>query len=115
MSSLKRFDGEVTADNRATGLLVPGHHAALVHQPSFYCYHCGGHVIPNPGRTRAREYCRHCNHYVCDGCWAVTQKPDYVHRTIDDLTEMVSSGRYRIAGGSPCDPILIPTGVIANV
>jgi hypothetical protein len=115
VSSLKRFDGEIMADNRASGLPVPGHGTPFVNLPSLYCFHCGGHVVPKVDRTRSREYCRHCNHYVCDGCWAVAQKPDYKHRTIDDFTEMVTSGRYRIVGGNVCDPILIPTGVTGNV
>jgi hypothetical protein len=113
MHSLKQFDGELMIDNRANGERTPGFekYGTNFSVPSLYCVHCGGHQIPNLARTRPREYCKYCNKYICDGCHAVTAKPDYVHRTIDDLTEMVTSGRYIIAGGTVCDPILIPTGV----
>jgi hypothetical protein len=109
MTSLKRFDGELTVDNRATGLSVPGHRHSFVQTPTLHCYHCGACVVINPDRTRAREYCRTCDHYICDGCGRVAALPDYVHRTIDDLTEMVTSGRYTIVGGSVCEPLIIPT------
>jgi hypothetical protein len=110
MSSLKANDGEVFVDNRASGDAIPGWgRISYGTAPSAYCMHCGGHVMLNPLRERPREYCRTCNHYICDGCAAVAKQPEYKHRTIDDLTEMVSSGRFVISGGSVCDPILIPT------
>ncbi len=113
MTSLKRHDGELQVDNRASGTPIPGWGNTTVGAaPTLGCKHCGGVVVLNPLRTRAREYCRLCDRYICDGCAAVTKKADYVHRTIDDLTDMVTSGRYRIAGGTVCEPILIPTGVI---
>jgi hypothetical protein len=31
-----------------------------------FCAHCGSQVILNPLRTRPREYCTKCDHYVCD-------------------------------------------------
>jgi ribosomal protein S27AE len=31
-----------------------------------FCAHCGSQVILNPNRTRPREYCPKCNHYICD-------------------------------------------------
>lgn len=30
------------------------------------CCHCHRVVILNPLRTRAREYCAKCDHYICD-------------------------------------------------
>ena len=113
MSSLKRFDGELMVDTRASGEEPPlltgmGTNFSV---PTVSCRHCGGVWVMNPLRVRPREYCRHCNKYICDGCFAQSQKPEYVHRTIDDLSEMVMSGRYTIVGGSVCDPKLIRTGV----
>ena len=37
---------------------------------SFTCSHCEAIVVLNPDRSRARGYCRKCDHYVCDGCEA---------------------------------------------
>lgn len=106
-TSLKRFDGELFIDNRASGDAVPGWgNIVCGSTASLYCIHCGGHWIKNPQRERPREYCRTCNHYICDACAAVAARPLYVHRTIDDLTEMVMSGRFTIVGGTVCDPIL---------
>lgn len=113
MASLKRHEGELQIDNRATGGAVPGfgsatHYAA----PTITCWHCKTVFMVNPLRTRPREYCRKCDRYICDGCGAVAAQPDYVHRSFDQLAEMVTSGKYTIAGGSTSNPILVPTGVI---
>lgn len=105
--SLKRHDGELTIDNRAPGTpAIPGM-GAFVELATVSCRHCGGVWAINPMRIRPREYCRFCNMYICDGCAATSKKPDYVHRTIDDLTEMVTSGHYTVIGGTVCDPILL--------
>jgi hypothetical protein len=45
------------------------------------CRHCGGHVRLNPQRTRARGYCKFCDHYICDVCDYLRTLPEYVHRT----------------------------------
>ncbi len=113
MSSLKRHDGYMVIDQRASGDPIPGLEKAgsFVELNTISCRHCGGVWRENPFRLRAREYCRTCNMYQCDGCYARSKQPDYIHRTIDDLTEMVKSGRYIIAGGTSSDPILIRTGV----
>lgn len=36
--------------------------------PTLTCSHCNTQIVVNPGRTRDREYCRKCDHYVCDEC-----------------------------------------------
>lgn len=113
MSSLKRHDGELMVDNRASGDPIPGlpgSTGSFAEVRTVSCRHCGGVWVENPWRLRPREYCRTCNQYMCDGCAARSKQPDYVHRTIDDLTEMVQSGRWTIAGGSVCDPLIVPTG-----
>lgn len=44
------------------------------------CAHCKGVQIKNPDRTRERGSCQKCSgKYLCDGCWASTRDPDYVH------------------------------------
>lgn len=113
MPSRKRFDGEVLVDNRASGDVPPGMgvQGTYFGLPTLACRHCGGVWVMNPDRTRPREYCRLCDKYICDGCAAVAKKPGYLHRTIEDLTEMVTSGRYTIAGGTVCEPVIVPTGV----
>jgi hypothetical protein len=43
----------------------------LFEAATFTCKHCQRVVVMNPNRTREREYCRGCNHYICDNCAAV--------------------------------------------
>lgn len=38
------------------------------------CRHCQRIVILNPDRSRPREYCLGCNHYICDSCAAIAVK-----------------------------------------
>lgn len=55
--------GYLMNDNRASG-------GKLEEFRTETCSHCNAVVILNPERTRPREYCRRCDHYVCDkaGC-----------------------------------------------
>lgn len=120
MSSINRNDGYMLIDHRASpgvpdellqqaGLPVAAGRG-LFEVSTMHCPHCGAHVMKNPERVRPREYCKTCNHYICDHCHQARAQADYVHRTFDELTELVQSGRYTLAGTASA-PILIPTGV----
>ena len=61
MKSLRRHEGYVLRDNRASG-------GVREELPTFTCHHCSTVVVMNPLRTRAREYCGGCDHYICDTC-----------------------------------------------
>lgn len=37
-------------------------------RPIITCSHCQATVVMNPERTRDREWCSRCDHYICDGC-----------------------------------------------
>lgn len=104
-------DGVSNDDLRKAGLPVSFGGRSVVEVKTLYCPHCGSHSIKNPERTRAREYCKKCNHYVCDCCHAASQAADYVHRTFEELAHLVQSGKYILAGSASA-PILIPTGAI---
>lgn len=43
------------------------------------CAHCKTTVVPNPFRTREREFCFKCMHYICDVCGFRASAPDYDH------------------------------------
>lgn len=60
---------------------------AVFEADTFGCPHCGGTVVKNPLRQRARETCLKCNSFICDTCYAVTRHPDYVHKTFVQLLE----------------------------
>lgn len=73
------------------------------------CCHCGGVVIKNPLRVRDRAHCVQCDKYICDWCDLARSKPDYIHRSFDELSDLVTSGRFTISG-SMSNPTLTPTG-----
>lgn len=73
------------------------------------CPHCGAHVVMNPLRTRERAHCFKCNAYICDYCDAARSDPDYVHHTIQEIRDLVSSGSYAVDGQTMHRPILTPT------
>lgn len=45
------------------------------------CPHCGGDVIRNPARVRAREHCRKCGENICDKC-GLMRKLGHPHRPL---------------------------------
>jgi hypothetical protein len=48
------------------------------------CSHCHRVVILNPDRSRARNYCSTCDHYVCDNpACIITCQP--MNKTLDEL------------------------------
>ena len=55
---------------------------SVVEMDTLHCKHCGGCVIKNPDRVRARGYCMKCSWYVCDACAYQMSLPDYVHETL---------------------------------
>jgi len=124
MGSLKRGDGEVEinhqfspgltpAEMRAFGMPeVPGGEGSSARLATVSCNHCGGVWLVNHYRTRERHYCRRCDHYLCDLCAAASAAPGYVHRTIGELSEMITGGKWTFApGSSTTKPILVRTGV----
>jgi predicted RNA-binding Zn-ribbon protein involved in translation (DUF1610 family) len=72
------------------------------------CPHCGSVVILNPMRARERAHCYQCNQYICDACDGVRREPDYVHRTMREICDMVASGKYTLTG-SMGRPVLTRT------
>ena len=103
MSLLKKsHDGEIMVDHRASPG-IPADMArrlgydpqqvkegALFEAATMGCSHCGTIVVMNPLRKRERAYCPQCNRYICDWCEQARHQPDYVHRTIRQIAELVS-------------------------
>lgn len=119
MSSLKRHDGELEINHQASpgvpdqiaiacGLPLM-REGSVVRAATFTCWHCRTVLIKNPQRVRPREYCRKCDMNICDACAAEAAKAGYVHRSFNDLADAVRSGKYKLAGGGPSAPILVPT------
>jgi|SRR5882672_877468 len=92
-------------DGRDLDLLGEG---KIWRTPTLACCHCPSVVVLNPLRTRGRTFCPKCNHYMCDSCAMVAREPDYVHRSRQELVEMIRSGKWRFAGGGMSNPVLLP-------
>ena len=93
---------------RSRGLPPAGvREGALLEMATMKCSHCGGVFMKNPERTRPRERCGPCNRYICDNCHAATKQAQYVHRSFEEISDLVRSGRFTV-GGDPTAPILIP-------
>ena len=120
MFSKKSHDGELMVDHRSSpGLpediaLAAGYDPAmcregkLFHCATLGCNHCGAHVVVNPMRTRNRGYCRKCDRYICDGCAAAMNHAGYVHRTIDEIADLLHTGKWALSGNMST-PTLSPT------
>jgi len=118
----KSHDGEAFLDHRASPGIPPDlarrlgyapeqvKGGAVFEAPTLGCPHCGSHVIMNPLRTRARAHCNKCDMYICDFCDVARHEPDYIHRTIQQIKEMVMSGKFELSGGTMHRPILTPVG-----
>ena len=103
MNSLKRHEGWLLIDNRfgpgvsAEFVKASGKDAPIVPEGHIFesatitCSHCHTVVVMNPDRSRARNYCRKCNHYVCDnpGC-NIECIP--MEKVLDDLQEQAVRG-----------------------
>lgn len=70
------------------------------------CCHCGGVWIENPWRTRPRNDCHKCAKYVCDACATAMCEPDYVHRSFQELVDLLCGGSFVLSGGDLRRPVL---------
>ena len=80
---------------------------SLFETATLWCCHCSGVQLKNVNRTRPRYSCAQCGvRYICDICAAATLQPQYVHRSFEQLADMVRSGRWAISGPSSA-PVMI--------
>lgn len=77
--------GLTEADAVAAGLPAGGR-SGLFEAPTYRCNHCCRIVVINPARTRDREYCAKCNHYICDACGAAKAITG-ICRTVNQIVE----------------------------
>ncbi len=117
--SKRSHEGYLFIDHRASPGLpapmceamgIPGNslrEGSVYEAPTLGCEHCGGCVVMNPARTRERAWCAACDRYICDWCAAAQREPDYVHRTVRQIHELLLAG-WTMAGGSMSKPVMIP-------
>ena len=116
---MPQSEGELVIDHRASPGLPPELALRLGLPPRYTgegaifeaailrCNHCSTPQIKNPLRTRPRYNCVHCGGlYVCDPCAAAAAQPGYVHRSFEQISDMVRSGRWTIVGSSSA-PVMV--------
>jgi hypothetical protein len=109
MSSNRRLEGYLLIDNRAspgvpaemlraTGKDVPSlgfGEGQIFESATITCSHCHTIVILNPDRSRPRNYCRRCDHYICDnpgchtGCLPLN---DFIDQTRETIARQTQAG-----------------------
>lgn len=58
-----------------------------------FCAHCGSQVVLNAKRTRPREYCWKCDHYICDNPICVKECAPLKKLLDKAETSLVHTGR----------------------
>lgn len=59
------------------------------------CTHCQREIILNPSRTRAREKCPYCYHYICDSCYELLRKTGTCipfKKVLDEAETLIARG-----------------------
>ncbi len=72
------------------------------------CAHCKGTQVKNPLRTRERAKCHKCDYkYVCDGCAAAMNSPDYDHLPFERRVDITMDYAHKgITLGTPHELLL---------
>ncbi len=84
--SKRSLENYLLIDNRLSG-------GAMQELPTLTCSHCQGQVVMNPLRTRDREYCMHCDHFICDGC-GVLKKHGAACKTMTQIFDEIQNAAY---------------------
>lgn len=88
MSSLRRHEGYLLIDHRASPGTPDIPEGTVFEVATIVCSHCQQRMIRNPLRTRERQYCAGCDHYICDRCAVVlkvTRQCQDIRRVLDRL------------------------------
>jgi hypothetical protein len=105
MTSKRSYEGYVEFDHRQSPGMTPeilarrglptnmgrGHFESAI----VTCNHCQQGLILNPDRSRPREWCRGCDHYICDKCAAVLRQPGGRCLPFTALVEMMQEAEEK--------------------
>jgi hypothetical protein len=122
MASLKRHEGYLLVDHSASPGLTPEEARMCGYDPShcgegkvleaatLTCAHCKMAFVKNPLRTRDREYCKKCDHYICDFCGLERAQPGYSHLQFEHKAELIVSAA--VHGETIGSPLVAPVSII---
>ena len=72
---------------------------AFYESATITCAHCQAIVILNPQRSRPRNYCAHCDHYVCDLPQCVLMAAGTLpHRSMEQVFDDVLNAAAKASG-----------------
>lgn len=95
------------SDEMAAAVGMPvGAGRGVFETPTFTCSHCQRAVIMRPDRTRGRNYCRKCDHLICDGC-ANAMHQTGVHKTFEEVIGDYLESAEKKSGPAP--QLILPT------
>lgn len=73
MTNMRRLEGELTIDHRASPGTAEVPAGTLFEGPTFTCCHCNRVVVKNAQRQRPRNVCHKCMKWTCDYGVCVTE------------------------------------------
>jgi hypothetical protein len=124
MASLTRFEGELEVDHSASPGLTPAEARAcgyfthlnlgegqIFRAATITCAHCKIPFLKNPLRTRPREYCKKCDHYICDFCGFERTQASYSHLQFEQKAELILNAAEHETMGSPL-ALVAPISII---
>lgn len=104
MKSKRSHEGYLLIDHRAGEGMgprgTPLGAGSLFEAPIVTCSHCQRGVVINPDRTRAREYCPKCDHYICDECGLARKLNGGECRTFNQIADEALEAAVRATGGA---------------
>lgn len=103
MGSLRSHEGYLIIDNRGgPGVseemvrksgkdVVNVGEGAVLEMSVLTCSHCHKQMMINPLRNRTREFCRKCNHYICDACGGIRKIDGGECRSLNDTIDRIQN------------------------
>lgn len=101
MRSQRSREGYLLIDHRAAPAAYGIPSGQTFESATITCSHCQTIVILNPDRSRERNHCPTCDHYICDVC-AEIRKNTLVCRTMNAILDAHQEAALKaLATGEP--------------
>lgn len=98
LQSKRNLEGYLLIDHRASPGTPQVPEGRILEAPTITCSHCNAVVILNPMRTRPRNYCAKCDHYVCDKAGCIVGCNPFM-KQVDEFEKTETSAPIIVPGG----------------